>query len=89
MKNIYSKNQISISKTDCFTASAVKVLEKVLFFFKKNQGRVIIEYSPVTQQIQSPSAVISEIKSTLQFWQGKPLHLSLDLKYAYLGHGID
>jgi hypothetical protein len=36
MKNIYSKNQISISKTDCFTASAVKVLEKVLFFFKKS-----------------------------------------------------
>jgi len=67
MKNIYSKNQISISKTDCFTASAVKVLEKVFFSSSKTQGRVIIEYSPATQQIQSPSAVISEIESTLQF----------------------
>jgi len=66
MKNIYSKNQVSILKTDRFTASAVKVLEKA-FFSSKNQGRVIIEYSPATQQIQSPSAVISEIESTLQF----------------------
>ena len=68
MKNIYSKNQVFIFKIDRFTASAVKVLKKSFFFFKKNQGRVIIEYSPATQQIQSPSAVISEIESTLQFW---------------------
>jgi len=68
MKNIYSKNQVFILKIDRFTASAVKVLGKSFFFpSSKNQGRVIIEYSPATQQIQSPSAVISEIESTLQF----------------------
>ena len=44
MKNIYSKNQISILKIDCFTASAVKVLEKVFFFLQKLSQKFIIEF---------------------------------------------
>ncbi len=52
-------------------------------------GRLIIDYSPVNQLIQSPSAVIPEIEATLQFLQGKALFTSLDLRYAYLGLRID
>ena len=36
MKNIYSKNQVFTFKIDRFTASAVKVLEKVFFSSKKS-----------------------------------------------------
>ena len=52
-------------------------------------GRLIIDYSPVNQLIQSPSAVIPEINATIQFLQGKALYTSLDLKYAYLSLRID
>ena len=52
-------------------------------------GRLIIDYSPVNQLIQSPSAVIPEIEATLQFLQGKAMYSSLDLRYAYLGLRID
>jgi len=48
------------------------VLEKVFFSSSKTQGRVIIEYSPATQQIQFPSAVISEIESTYNSDKEKP-----------------
>ena len=47
-------------------------------------GRLIIDYSPVNQLIQSPSSVIPEINATIQFLQGKALYTSLDLKYAYV-----
>ena len=52
-------------------------------------GRLIVDFSPVNQLIQSPSAVIPEISATLQFLQGKALYSSLDLKYAYLSLRID
>ena len=52
-------------------------------------GRLIVDFSPVNQLIQSPSAVIPEISATLQFLQGKALYTSLDLKYAYLSLRID
>jgi hypothetical protein len=52
-------------------------------------GRLIVDYSPVNQLIQSPSSVIPEISATLQFLQGKALYTSLDLRYAYLGLRID
>ena len=52
-------------------------------------GRLVIDYSPVNQLIQSPSAVIPEIEATLQFLQGKAMYTSLDLRYAYLGLRID
>ena len=52
-------------------------------------GRLIIDYSPVNQLIQSPSAVIPEIEATLQFLQGKAMYTSLDLRYAYLSLRID
>jgi hypothetical protein len=52
-------------------------------------GRLIVDYSPVNQLIQSPSSVIPEISATLQFLQGRALYTSLDLRYAYLGLRID
>ena len=52
-------------------------------------GRLIVDYSPVNQLIQSPSSVIPEISATLQFLQGKALYTSLDLRYVYLGLRID
>ncbi|RPH76273.1 MAG: RNA-directed DNA polymerase, partial [Planctomycetaceae bacterium] len=52
-------------------------------------GRLIVDFSPVNQLIQSPSSVIPEISATLQFLQGKALYTSLDLRYAYLGLRID
>ena len=52
-------------------------------------GRLIVDFSPVNQLIQSPSSVIPEINATLQFLQGKALYSSLDLKYAYLSFRID
>ena len=52
-------------------------------------GRLVIDYSPVNQLIQSPSSVIPEINATIQFLQGKALYTSLDLKYAYLSLRID
>jgi len=52
-------------------------------------GRLIVDFSPVNQLIQSPPAVIPEISATLQFLQGKALFTSIDLKYAYMSLRID
>ena len=52
-------------------------------------GRLIVDFSPVNQLIQSPPSVIPEISATLQFLQGKALYTSLDLRYAYLALRID
>ncbi len=52
-------------------------------------GRLIVDFSPVNQLIQSPSSVIPEIGATLQFLRGKALYSSLDLRYAYLALRID
>jgi len=52
-------------------------------------GRLIVDFSPVNQLIQSPPNVIPEISATLQFLQGKALYSSLDLKYAYMALRID
>jgi len=52
-------------------------------------GRLIVDFSPVNQLIQSPPSVIPEISATLQFLQGKALYSSLDLKYAYMALRID
>jgi len=52
-------------------------------------GRLIVDFSPVNQLIQSPPAVIPEISATLQFLQGKALYSSIDLKYAYMSLRID
>ena len=52
-------------------------------------GRLIVDFSPVNQLIESPSAVIPEINATLQFLKNKALFTSLDLRYAYLALRID
>ena len=54
-----------------------------------NLGRLIIDYSPVNNLLESPSSVIPEINSTLQFLQGKVLYSALDLRQAYLALKID
>ena len=52
-------------------------------------GRLIVDFSPVNQLIESPSAVIPEINHTLQFLQGKVMYSSLDLRQAYMAMRID
>jgi hypothetical protein len=52
-------------------------------------GRLIVDFSPVNQLIESPSAVIPEINNTLQFLQGKVMYTSLDLRQAYMAMRID
>ena len=52
-------------------------------------GRLIVDFSPVNQLIESPSAVIPEINNTLQFLQGKSMYSSLDLRQAYMAMRID
>ena len=52
-------------------------------------GRLIVDFSPVNQLIESPSAVIPEINTTLQFLQGKVMYSSLDLRQAYMAMRID
>ena len=52
-------------------------------------GRLIVDFSPVNQLIESPSAVIPEINNTLQFLQGKAMYSSLDLRQAYMAMRID
>ena len=52
-------------------------------------GRLIVDFSPVNQLIESPSAVIPEINNTLQFLQGKVMYSSLDLRQAYMAMRID
>ena len=52
-------------------------------------GRLIVDFSPVNQLIESPASVIPEISASLQFLQNKALYSSLDLRYAYLSLRID
>ena len=47
-------------------------------------GRLVIDYSPINDLIESPPSVIPEINATLQALYGKALFTSLDLRYAYL-----
>jgi len=52
-------------------------------------GRLIVDFSPINQLIESPPSVIPEITATLQFLHGKALYTSLDLRYAYLSLRMD
>ena len=52
-------------------------------------GRLIVDFSPVNQLIESPASVVPEMSATLQFLQGKAFFSSIDLRYAYLGLRID
>ena len=52
-------------------------------------GRLIIDYSPVNQLIESPASVIPEVNHTLQFLKSKALFSALDLRQAYLALRID
>ena len=52
-------------------------------------GRLIIDYSPMNQLIESPASVIPEINKTLQFLKSKVLYSALDLRQAYLALRID
>jgi hypothetical protein len=51
--------------------------------------RLIVDFSPVNQLIESPASVVPEMSATLQFLQGKAFFSSIDLRYAYLGLRID
>ena len=52
-------------------------------------GRLIVDFSPINQLLESPPNVIPEISATLQFLQGKALYSSLDLRYAFLALKLD
>jgi len=52
-------------------------------------GRLIVDFSPVNQLIESPPNVIPEINHTLQFLHKKCLFSALDLRQAYLALRID
>jgi len=52
-------------------------------------GRLIIDYSPMNQLLESPASVIPEINKTLQFLKSKVLYSALDLRQAYLALRID
>ncbi|RPH84521.1 MAG: RNA-directed DNA polymerase, partial [Planctomycetaceae bacterium] len=52
-------------------------------------GRLIVDFSPVNQLIESPASVVPEMSATLQFLQGKAFFSSIDLRYAYLALRID
>jgi hypothetical protein len=52
-------------------------------------GRLIVDFSPLNQLIESPTSVVPEMSATLQFLQGKAFFSSIDLRYAYLGLRID
>ena len=48
-------------------------------------GRLIVDFSPINQLLESPANVIPEIGHTLQFLHKKSLYSALDLRQAYLG----
>ena len=52
-------------------------------------GRLIVDFSPINQLLESPANVIPEIGHTLQFLHKKSLYSALDLRQAYLGLRID
>ena len=52
-------------------------------------GRLIVDFSPVNQLIESPPNVIPEINHTLQFLHKKSMFSALDLRQAYLALRID
>ena len=52
-------------------------------------GRLIVDFSPVNQLIESPPNVIPEINHTLQFLHRKRMFSALDLRQAYLALRID
>lgn len=52
-------------------------------------GRLIVDFSPVNQLIETPASIIPEISASLQFLQGKGMFSSLDLRYAYLSLRVD
>jgi len=48
-------------------------------------GRLIVDFSPINQLLESPANVIPEIGHTLQFLHKKSFYSALDLRQAYLG----
>jgi hypothetical protein len=52
-------------------------------------GRLIVDFSPINQLIESPPNIVPELSASLQQLQGKAYFSSLDLRYAYLGLRID
>ena len=47
-------------------------------------GRLIVDFSPINNLLESTPAIIPEINSVLQQLQGKSIFSSLDLRYAYM-----
>jgi hypothetical protein len=54
-----------------------------------SMGRLVVDYSPINQLIESPANVIPEIQAQIQFLQGKAMFSGLDLRYAFLALKID
>jgi hypothetical protein len=51
--------------------------------------RLVIDFSPLTNVIQSPPAILPDVNSSLQALQNCVMYSALDLKYAYLALHID
>lgn len=54
-----------------------------------DMARLVIDYSPLTNIIQSPPAILPDVTESTQSLQGCALYSALDLKYAYLAVRID
>jgi hypothetical protein len=52
-------------------------------------ARLVIDFSPLTNVIQAPPAILPDVNSSLQALQNCALYTALDLKYAYLALRID
>jgi hypothetical protein len=52
-------------------------------------ARLVIDFSPLTNVIQSPPAILPDVNASLQSLHNCALYTALDLKYAYLALRID
>jgi len=54
-----------------------------------DMARLVIDFSPLTNVIQSPPAILPDVNASIQSLQNCALYSALDLKYAYLALRID
>ena len=54
-----------------------------------DMARLVIDFSPLTNVIQSPPAILPDVNASLQSLHNCALYSALDLKYAYLALRID
>ena len=54
-----------------------------------DMARLVIDFSPLTNVIQSPPAILPDVNASLQALQNCAMYSALDLKYAYLALRID